>query len=184
MVTDVIIGTQIDPETGEVISGELAALHTQARAAADVYVEMSRARMDLADLQRVVDALIAEQFPQLAELRKAEAALTAAYASHQEALREAARAFWMSLPSGAGKTLLGGAVTIAEAQRVTFYDAKVALEWCEEMRPDFIKHEADKKKVETAARIGLVPPGVMKVETVIETRVKEAALAELAGGLK
>lgn len=180
MVTDVIIGTQIDPETGEVISGELAALHVQARAAADAYVEMSIVQMELGDLQRRIDEIIARRFPQLKALKQRAADLERVYTEQQTALRAAALEFWQSLPEGAGKSLLGGAITIAQTERVTYYDAVIALEWCEEMRPDFIRMEADKKLIEKQARIGLVPPEVMKVEKVTETRIREAALAELA----
>lgn len=180
MMNDIVIGSQIDPETGEVISGELATLHAQARAAADAYVEMSTAQMELGDLQRRIDEIIARRFPQLKTLKQRAADLERVYTEQQTALRAAALEFWQSLPEGAGKSLLGGAVTIAEAQRVTFYDPATALEWCEEMHPDFIRMEADKKLIEKQARIGLVPPEVMKVETVTETRIREAALAELA----
>lgn len=178
---DILIST-IDLETGEVVSGELSALHEMARAAADAYVAQDRARLDLAELQARVDEHIAQQFPQLAELTRHAANLKAEYQQQQQALRDVALTFWRSLPEGAGKTLLGGAVQIAEAVRVVEYNADAALEWCEECKPEWVIKTADKKMVEKLARadVGMIPPAVMKLEVVAETRIKEAALAELA----
>ena len=179
---DMLIG-KIDPDTGEVIaSGELSALHEQARAAADAFVMADRARLDLVALQEKVDAAIAAQFPELKELTRHAANLATEYQAQQQALRDAALTLWKSLPEGAGKTLLGGAITIAEAVRVVEYNAAAALEWCEECKPEWIIKTADKKLIEKLARadVGMVPPEVLKLETVAETRVKESALAELA----
>lgn len=179
---DIIVGTKIDPETGEVLSGELATLHDMARAAADAFVLADRARLDLAELQARVDEAIAAQFPELKELTRHAANLKAEYQVQQQSLREAALSFWRSLPAGAGKTLLGGAVQIAEATRVVEYNAQSALDWCDECRPEWVIREADKKMIEKLARadVGMVPPEVMRLEVVAETRVKESALAELA----
>ena len=178
---DMLIG-KIDPETGEVLGGELSALHEMARAAADAFVLADRARLDLAALQARVDAAIAAQFPELKELTRHASNLATEYQQQQQALRDAALTFWRSLPAGAGKTLLGGAVQIAEAVRVVEYNADAALEWCEECKPEWVIKTADKKMVEKLARadVGMIPPEVMKLEVVAETRIKEAALAELA----
>lgn len=178
---NMLIG-KIDPETGEVVNGELSALHEAARAAADAFVMADRARLDLAELQARVDEHIAQQFPQLAELTRHAANLKAEYQQQQQALRDVALAFWRSLPEGAGKTLLGGAVQIAEVVRVVAYDEKAALDWCDECRPEWVIREADKKMIENLARadVGMVPPEVLKLKVVAQTRIKEAALAELA----
>lgn len=172
----------IDETTGEVVSVQLAELHETARAAADAFVLADRARLDLVALQARIDEAVAVQFPELKELTRHEANLKAEYQQQQQALRDAALAFWRSLPEGAGKKLLGGAVTIAQAERVTFYDAKTALDWCDECRPEWIKREPDKKLIEKLARADAtaIPREVMVIDVVIETRIAEAALAELA----
>lgn len=179
---NIIVGTRIDPDTGVIVSGELDVLNSLARTAADAYVAQDRARLDLAELQARVDEHIAQMFPQLAELTRHAANLKAEYQQQQQALRDAALAFWRSLPQGAGKTLLGGTVTIAEAVRVVSYDEKAALDWCDECRPEWIIRKADKPMIEKLARadVGMIPPEVIKLELVAETRIKEAALAELA----
>lgn len=179
---NIIVGMRIDPDTGVIVSGELDVLNSLARTAADAYVAQDRARLDLAELQARVDEHIAQQFPELKELTRHAANLKTEYATQQQALRDAALAFWRSLPAGAGKTLLGGAVTIAEAVRVVEYNEVEALEWAEECRPEWVIKTADKKMIEKLARadVGMIPPEVMKLELVAETRIKEAALAELA----
>lgn len=174
---DVLTGEMID-ERGDGVIDPLAALDAAARAAADTLRLLERTKMDVALMERQAADLIAAQFPQLKELQKFQKNLEDAYTDAAAALRVAALDVWAALDAGASKSLLGGAVTIREVQRVTHYDPLTAVEWCQECAPSLLKIEANKAAIEKRLKAGAeVPPEVMAITTVTETAINGGALA-------
>lgn len=173
----------IDHLTGEMIDERegvdpFAALDAAGRAAADTLRLLERTKMDVAVLERQIADLIAEKFPQFKELQRFQKNLEDAYTEATAALRVAALDAWAALDAGASKSLLGGAVTIREVQRVTHYDPVQAVDWCTECAPDLLKIEANKSALEKRLKAGAeVPPEVMAVTTVTETAINGGALA-------
>lgn len=173
----------VDPETGVVMRDSAAVDEPLARfigaadAAADTLRALERTNMELAIVERLIEDLIAEKFPQLKEMRRFQKNLQTAYSEAESALRAAAVEAWESFPAGASKSLLGGAVTIREAQRVTHYDPAGAIDWCQECAPDLLKIEANKSGIEKRLKAGAeVPAQIMQVTTVIETAINGGAL--------
>lgn len=180
--------TGIDIQTGELLeitTPEMKKLHTLQSAAveaANAYAAYDRARLDYEAQQMAAQAEIERLFPHLKALMERVEALKGTYETCQQALREAALATWRALPD-AGKTYLGGAVSIAETERVTHYDPAQALAWAIEMnRGDLIKQQVDKAALQKLVLNGLEIPGeVIICERIAETRIKESVLARLAG---
>ncbi len=171
-------GLFIDEETGEVLSAEQVELYRRTEVAAKAYRAKEQAQETLNALSAQIQALIKEQFPQLAELENTLHMLKNTYDKAQEALREQALVVYQAQMLPSQKTF--GAVTIRLNQRVTHWDEGMAVAYAEEMnRPELTKKVADKKKFETLAKAGVVPAEVMKVGWVHETAIKESALAEI-----
>lgn len=178
--TITVNGKQVDAQTGELVNPANADLLALARQTADAFVDSERARLAYEGLEATIRERIALEYPQLASIREQVAQTRIAYEDAQARLRDTALACWREDKAG-GKRLLGGAITIAESQRVTFYDEAAALDWCVEMHAThLIMKSVDKRGIEQYARKKQLPREVMTLETIAETRVNVSALAALA----